>query len=371
MRGYEHEMPSDMQLTEPGSAKLRSYGEPTSEELDYKSMAIESFNTALKTIDAAADDSIFATLLVLCLLHLSDGGFGRFKTRVAGVKKLLAARGSSSPTNNDNMSWVEPWFTWFDVLASAVNDSESQVRSDALNTLDLSVYLGSLEHLASCGGRLFRLVARFGDLNLSSTRPAPARDFYSLPSAKETGLEFDAHQVFWSPLLDVRACLSSWVSHSQFPATKADHVVVHNISESFRHAGTIYAERQLSPHLAASAPQIQDLVASALCSIAAIPASSCINQFLLWPLLIVGTECTDAISRDIIRQRVITGSPGCFFNDFSCVDVLEKVWNLADSGLSRNDLSSAQESLPRLSALGVQAGLWGDAMAILNHESPK
>jgi hypothetical protein len=333
-------------------------------------VAIRSFNDALQAADAANDDSIFATLLVFCLMYLVDGGFGKFKTQVAAVKKLLAVRNhGAAASDTEAIKWIEPWFTWFDVMACTVNDSEDQVRSEVLNALDLSAYIGSLEHLAGCNNSLFKLAARLDGFDLSAHRLSPARDFYSLSSARETSSESAAPQSFWKPLLDVQTRLSSWASHPQFPATQVDHATVHHISESFRHAAIIYAERQLYPHLPASMPQIQALVAPALCSLNSIRADSCINQFLLWPLLIVSAECVHAPDREIIRQRLATATPNYFFASSSCVEVLNQLWSLADASMSGGCFSSyVRESWPRLNVLGVQASRWNDAMAVLENE---
>ena len=145
--------------------------DPNPEELRYKSTSVTLFNASLKNAVSAADDANLATLLVLCLYHVCDSGFSKFKTQLAGVQRLLNMRDRRRGIS-EFVGWVQMFFTWFDVMTSTVNDRETQVRGDALDMLDLSANLGALEHLAGCEGRLFKLIARLGRLNLlSQNRP--------------------------------------------------------------------------------------------------------------------------------------------------------------------------------------------------------
>lgn len=140
------------------------YNEPTPEESSYKQMSINSLNLQLTDVRAAQDDSVLATLLILCLFHVCDSGFSKFKTQLAGVQKLLSFRDPN--TQSDFTRWVEMFFTWFDVMTSTVNDREMQVKGDSMAMLDFSAGLGAMEQFSGCDGRLFKLVARLGRLNL-------------------------------------------------------------------------------------------------------------------------------------------------------------------------------------------------------------
>ena len=138
-------------------------GEPTPEETKYKQLSIDELNMQLTDARAAQDDGVLATLLILCLFHVCDSGFSKFRTQLAGVQKLLSLRRRA---RDDFTSWVEMFFTWFDVMTSTVNDRETQIGGDSLAMLDYSTNLGALEQFSGCDGRLFKLIARLGRLNL-------------------------------------------------------------------------------------------------------------------------------------------------------------------------------------------------------------
>ncbi|KAF2239608.1 hypothetical protein EV356DRAFT_105258 [Viridothelium virens] len=152
------------------------HGDPTPEELHYKAASINMLNAQLADPSRARDDAVLATLLILCLFHVSDSGFSKFKTQLAGVQKLLSMRESGLQSNF--IGWIEMFFAWFDVMTSTVNDRETQIQSASLDMLDYSQNLGSLEHLSGCEGRLFKLIARLGRLNLlSQNRPVKIEEF--------------------------------------------------------------------------------------------------------------------------------------------------------------------------------------------------
>lgn len=160
-------------------------GKPTPEEQHYKTRSIDLLNRQLANPAAARDDSVLATLLILCLFHVCDSGFSKFKTQLAGVQKLLRMRGRASPSGtatagapqSDFVGWIEMFFAWFDVMTAAVNDRETEIQGESLDLMDLSCNLGVLEQFSGCEGRLFKLIARLGRLNLlSQGRPVKELD---------------------------------------------------------------------------------------------------------------------------------------------------------------------------------------------------
>ena len=138
--------------------------EPSAEESCYKQTSIDQLNMQLTDIRAAQDDSVLATLLILCLFHVCDSGFSKFRTQLAGVQKLLSLRNPN--TQSDFTRWVEMFFIWFDVMTSTVNDREMQIKGESLAMLDFSANLGAMEQFSGCDGRLFKLIAGLGRLNL-------------------------------------------------------------------------------------------------------------------------------------------------------------------------------------------------------------
>ncbi|RMY70637.1 hypothetical protein D0863_05670 [Hortaea werneckii] len=365
----------------------------TDEEAFYKQSSIDHLNASLASPTDARSDSVLASLLILCLFHVCDSGFSKFKTQLAGVQKLLSLR---SPNHQQQSSreftqWVEMFFAWFDVMTSAVNDREMQIKGESLDMLDFSANLGALEQFSGCDGRLFKLIARLGRLNLlAQGRPVRSsngvdrrptifrqwsRDSRNV-SAKKRGNRLlspsdydrvdgngwgtpiisssdedadadatedgsvdhedfpDHRKEFWEEWNEVRSRLQLWEMDtsvippasdpSQLDAGQRDLV---HINECFRYSALLYTERLSNPILPSSHRQFQDLVSQTLCHITALPVTSCVNKFLLWPLFITGTECVDAVHRSIIRTRCIEiQRESGFFNNISGLEVLEKVW---------------------------------------------
>ena len=145
-----------------------SSSEPSHEELYHKGASIKALNEQLADPLRRKDDSIFATLLILCLYHICDTGVAKFKTQFAGVKKILALRGGTKGNNSKATNWLTIMFTWFDAMTASVNDRESQLDGDDLDMNPLNGDEWALENLAGCDGRLFKLIAKLGRLNLLS-----------------------------------------------------------------------------------------------------------------------------------------------------------------------------------------------------------
>ncbi|KAJ5020518.1 fungal-specific transcription factor domain-containing protein [Bipolaris maydis] len=349
------------------------HGEATDEEKHYKANSITLLNKKLIDFDGSQDDSVLATLLILCLFHVCDSGFTKFKTQLAGVQKLLSLRDRS--IQSEFVGWIETFFTWFDVMTAAVNDREIEVRGDSLDMMNLSANLGALEHHSGCEGRLFKLIARLGRLNLlsqnrpvrdnddtptSSPRSKKVKDFYSFSFDNMDGNGWgtpinehvdpfasardDARSAFWTEWNDLRVRLQEWefpspgeVHSNSCDATSSmlvmspEQAALLHISESFRYAALLYTERLAQPTLPPSSLNFQNLVAQGLYHISQIGMTSCVNKFLLWPLFIVGTECVDPEHRAVVRQRCVEiQRESGFFNNLSGLEVLERVWREDD-----------------------------------------
>ncbi|KAF2460309.1 fungal-specific transcription factor domain-containing protein [Lineolata rhizophorae] len=447
MGEYAHSgSPSDAQalayrpVTTEGLQQV--HGEPSAEELRYKATSIEQLNQLLADPHRAKDDSVLATLLVLCLFHVCDSGFTKFKTQLAGVQKLLSMR-NASESRSDFVNWIEVFFTWFDVMTSAVNDRETEMRGDALDMPNLSANLGALEHLAGCEGRLFKLIARLGRLNLlSQNRPVSndagcfsgqttprASPPLAGPRHQQQGLGGgppghatfasvglhsldrldgngwgapltdapeespweveDPRRDFWREWRDLRDRLEEWqlgpeeveegdgnVCGSNINnniglamgaggdgAALADRRDVRRISESFRAAALLYIERLAHPEAPAAAGNIQALVARTLSHAAAIPVTSCVNKFLLWPLFMAGTECIDGAHRALVRQRCIEiQRESGFFNNLSGLEVLEKTWREDDERAAAEAARFRHHAPPGRERRQPQAFRWRRAM---------
>ena len=335
--------------------------EQAREETFHKAFSIQSLNAQLADPAVRKDDSILATLLILCLFHICDSGVAKFKTQFAGVKKLLCLRGSDLGTNSRDTKWFTRMFTWFDAMTATVNDREGQLGDVHLNMSATSDEEWALENLAGCDGKLFKTIARLGRLNVLSqskpveegAEPVPAPrpvvqpfsnfdgngwsqvlDDDDLYASKEAfaSTSSRAESQFWTEWRSIRQELQTWSldtslfdsSSSEASLLTADQRMdLANISESFRYSALLYTERLASPSAASSDANIQGWVQQALAYIKLVRS----DVFLLWPLFITGSECATEADRMIIRERCLDiQKDSGFFNNQSCLELLEKVW---------------------------------------------
>jgi hypothetical protein len=398
---------------------------PTPEESYYKSVSIGQLQAQLADAVSAHDDSVLAILLILCLFHVCDSGFSKFKTQLEGVQRLLSMRDPGVRTGF--IGWVEMFFAWFDVMTSTVNDRETEIQGDRLDMLHYSSNLGAMEQFSGCDGRLFKLIARLGRLNLLSqnrpVRPDPRNSKASYgatatpkykdqnafptprgwrPQPQIDPMDFsrldgngwgalladvpddvdtiyrdasDTRQEFWKEWHDIRSRLETWSMDSCLSPTAPDSSAASHelgqrdlihINESFRSSALLYTERLAHPFLPSSSPKFQAHVRNALSHIAALEITSCVNKFLLWPLFISGTECVNAADQTLVRERCIEVQiESGFFNNISVLDVLEKVWAENDTqDVQDADFDEVQRRRDSAKENGdrVQAFRWRKAM---------
>jgi len=335
-------------------------GVPSKEELHHKGESIRTLNAQLADPARRKDDSILATLLMLCLYHICDTGVAKFKTQFAGVKKILALRGDIG-TNSKETAWLRTMFTWFDAMTATVNDREGQF-TDTTYDISQSSFPDeewALENLAGCDGRLFSTIAKLGRLNLlsqgkavvgsPSTKPSrkpssPPRtqEYYSMNYSRIDGNGWstlddslfpdhtDGRTQFWAEWHEIRRKLQEWsLTSSSLPPPKhtpeleVNRLDLMNISESFRYSALLYTERLAYPNIPSSAERFQQLVSHALYYISHVKS----DVYLLWPLFITGTECVEEAHRGLIRQRCLDiQKDSGFFNNISGLELLEKVW---------------------------------------------
>ena len=369
-----------------------SPGTPSQEELHHKGESIRSLNAQLADPVRRKDDSILATLLVLCLYHICDTGVAKFKTQFAGVKKILALRGDIG-TNSKDTNWLTTMFKWFDAMTATVNDREGQFCGNNCDTPIFDNEEWALENLAGCDGRLFQTISKLGRLNLLSqnkpvvdqspnTTPKPkpqplprTQEYYSmnynhfdgngwstlLDKEDVTSSQIDSRSQFWNEWTEIRRQLSDWqLDASSLPAPMcAESLEVNrrdlgHISESFRYSALLYTERLAYPHLPSAHVNFQSLVAQALFHIARVKS----DVFLLWPLFITGTECVREEHRALIRGRCLDiQKDSGFFNNISGLELLEKIWR-----------NSARDERERETMMGGQGFKWRKAMETVDGE---
>ena len=341
---------TDTQLTPQDQAREETY---------HKGVSIQSLNAQLADPSVRKDDSILATLLILCLFHICDSGVAKFKTQFAGVKKLLSLRGDDTRVESRRTKWFTRMFTWFDAMTATVNDREGQLGDIHLDMSALSDEEWALENLAGCDGQLFKILAKLGRLNVlrqgqtvEAKSPVVAGPFPMVSSygtfdgngwsgvlndeeiwtSKTIGLTSDTETQFWSEWRELRNALQRWsLDTSLFDSSSSEASLLSsdqrldlaNISESFRYSALLYTERLASPGASSSDPNIQNWVQQSLAYIKLVKS----DVFLLWPLFITGSECATEEDRHLIRERCLDiQKDSGFYNNQSCLELLEKVW---------------------------------------------
>lgn len=183
----------------------------TQEESRHQTLAVQLLNQHLSDPRKAKHDAVLATLFILCHYRMCESGIAQIKTQFAGVKKLMGMRGNG--LERGRWGWMETLFTYFDAITATVNDREAQLRGGFFDLIAAPSHPSwALENLAGCDGRLFKIIARLGRLNLLSqhrpvldppeppaqrvvipqTRPdrqsgAALVDFYNLHSSHQPG----------------------------------------------------------------------------------------------------------------------------------------------------------------------------------------
>ena len=378
-----------------------SASEPSHEELYHKGASIKALNEQLADPLRRKDDSILATLLILCLYHICDTGVAKFKTQFAGVKKILALRGGTKGNNSKATNWLTIMFTWFDAMTASVNDRESQLDSD---DLDMSTPIGdewALENLAGCDGRLFKVIAKLGRLNLlsqnkpvdgCSTKSSPTAKVQQLPSpttnnhdyysmnydrfdgngwsamVEEEPAEDDTRVQFWKEWKEIHGKLVNWqLDGTMTPPPEGDRRDIYHISESFRYSALLYTERLACPLLPSAHPNFQNLVTQALFHISNVQS----DVFLLWPLFITGTECVSEQGRYLIRERCLDiQKDSGFFNNISGLELLEKIWRDDETNdeAPRLNVSGLPVAANEFSTVGGHGFKWRKAMERVDGE---
>ena len=382
-------------------------GQPSQRELYHKGESIRALNAKLGDPSVKDDDSVLATLLVLCLYHVCDTGVAKFRTQFAGVKKILALRNTKNVSKESR--WLITMFKWFDAMTATVNDREGQFEEDTVDYDSFEIDEWSLENLAGCDARLFKIISKLGRLNLlsqgksvngPSSRPrsmAPRRtyDFYSMSPAPvnttwsgttQTNQAMEAldderdpqtrFAVEWQAtrqeLLDWQFDASTIPMSMLTPPyhdTNVNALDLNHISESFRYSALLYTERLANPSTPSSAPNFQSLVAHAILHIQAVKS----DVFLLWPLFVTGTESVLPEHRELVRKRCLAiQEDSGFFNNMSTLTLLERIWEDADREMGCDGLVSGLGAVCGVEAARGSGGTgpfkWRKAMGEVDGE---
>lgn len=331
------------------------------EENYHKNATVQLIQRQLADPSQHRDDSVLATLLIICLFHICESGVAKFKTHFAGAKKLLGMRENGGISKSKEAKWFTRMFTWFDAMTATVNDREGQMQDGLLDLSSLADEDWTLENLAGCDGKLFKIIAKLSRLNILSQKGtldsahikascntpiiAPILPYCNIFDennwvTRSTSITFTppdesspkTNTQYGREWHETRNALISWsLDTSAFgsglpnvPALSQEQQLdLLNISESFRCSALVYTERLAFPSVPSFHPRIQNWVQRALLFIRLVRS----DVYLLWPLFVTGSECVTEGDRHVIRQRCLDiQKDSGFSNNASCLKLLEKIW---------------------------------------------
>ena len=294
-------------------------GERLEKEFYFKELSSRLLNEQLGDMGLRKDDSLQATILILCLDHVCGMGLTNLKRRFASVTKILSLHGDHTTTSIKAMTWLTIMFTWFDsmILAGAPGKGHYTVS----DTIASGVVEGSWkqEGHAGCNGKLFSIITQLGRLNLASGDPfiqahqaanlgfgqisTSADDQYNYrtmnPNQVDEGrpapfvdAETDPRTRFWRERNGIRAELEGWQwdppkrNHSSAKIAPFRQINSGHVSESFRCAALLYMEFLSSTRMAGMQPRVQSLVKRVAYHVSNVEA----DVSLLLPLFIAGLD---------------------------------------------------------------------------------
>jgi hypothetical protein len=169
---------SPLSLSQPRGA--------SDESLQFKAQAVALFNAAAHDPAAGHDDALLATLVVLSLFGISEGGVAKLQSQLPEVRQIVAMRGGNGSLTGSVggsvfLHWAAAFFAWLDVMTATVSDKETQMRTPCLDLLDFSASLGALDHLAFSEGRMLKVVARMANAAPQAQQPQQHLPHHSHP----------------------------------------------------------------------------------------------------------------------------------------------------------------------------------------------
>lgn len=294
-------------------------GERLQKEFHFKGLASRLVNEQLGDMGLRKDDSLEATILILCLDHVCGMGLANLKRRFASVTKILSLHGDCTTISIKSMTWLAIMFTWFDsmILAGGPGKGHCPVR----DTIASGIIEGSWkrEGLAGCNGKLFSIITQLGRLSLASGDP-----FIQAHQAANVGFgqistsanhQYDYHTMnpnqpddgrpapfvdagtdprtrFWRERNEIQAELDGWqwdppMRNQNCPKTTPfRHINSCHVSESFRCAALLYIEFLASSRMAGMQPRVGSLVKRVAYHVSNVEA----DVSLLLPLFVAGLD---------------------------------------------------------------------------------
>lgn len=358
---FVRKYPSGHNMLDAGRNQTASLGlgERLEEEFYFKEASSRVLNEQLADMGRRKDDSLRATILILCLGHVCGMGLGKLKRQFAGVTKILSLHGDNSTINFKAMTWLAVMFTWFDSMGLAGGSSKEHFASASMITSNVHEESWRLESLAGCNGKLFNIVTKLGRLNLASGDPliqegsslqAANLAFGQIPSPADNGYDYysmNANQVdgsrpapfvdaetdprvhFWRERNLIRAELEGWQwdpsvgNPTSAQAAPLRQIDSGHVSESFRCAALLYIEWLAFPRMAGMQPHVQTLVKRVLHHVSNVPT----DVSLLLPMFIAGlgppTEQTCHLMGEGCLDMLEDSD---FLKNVSALELLQHLW---------------------------------------------
>ncbi|OAA36263.1 Zn(2)-C6 fungal-type DNA-binding domain protein [Metarhizium rileyi] len=165
------------------------------EEFQHRNLAVNLLNDQLNDPLKSTNDSVLATILLLCHYRMVESGVARFHTQFAGVKKILSMRTEQFGPSRSS-AWMEALFTYFDAISASINDREAQLAPAVDDGLPLLP--NGVENLVGCDRELFKTISKLGRLNLLSQN-RPVINMAALSSRAGADAP-PPHQIIGSPI---------------------------------------------------------------------------------------------------------------------------------------------------------------------------
>ncbi|CAP73484.1 uncharacterized protein PODANS_2_8520 [Podospora anserina S mat+] len=179
----------DMREKSPVESPSDGQDQSLTEEYQHRNLAVRLLDEQLNDAEKSTQDSVLATILLLCHYRMAESGVAKFHTQFAGVKKILGMRRMSPYPPSRDSAWMEALFTYFDAISASVNDREAQLNTSFYGVLpDAQLLPPGAENLVGCDRELFRTIIKLGRLNLLSQQ-RPVQNLLAsspLPRANDT-----------------------------------------------------------------------------------------------------------------------------------------------------------------------------------------
>ncbi|KAJ5746860.1 uncharacterized protein N7511_008556 [Penicillium nucicola] len=267
-----------------------------SEFLRFKGKAMKRLQEDLYSQTRATHPGTLATILMLCLSDICQGGISDFESHFLGAKKLIEMRSETTPR-----CFVEQYLMWLDIMAAA-----SHSRKPVFSSHDIQTTLGSDDFgwsfdVFPCPSDQFQIICEI--ISLYKNQPEP-----ECPSLEVL-----------DQVQQIKQKLLQGPIHSN-----RDQNWLH-LTEAYRFSIILYLLRLFGCEI--DEYEVDWLVSSVIYHARSTPPASGYSDQLLWPLFHAGLEITDAKRQDWMRERAQCMQwSGGFGNVKIALDILEHVW---------------------------------------------